>query len=242
MPAPGAVLAGVLDGRPKLVRRHGLAKAVADVGGHDPVPAGGAPERRLVRPPAAAPDRDPRLLHRARPHRHIHGGQVLAADRHRFPAPQRIQQVQGLIQPRSPLPGITGLAEGGELSRQRPQPGPHDQPSPRQLVQSHRLPRHLAHPAAGQHVHQDADPDPGRARRDRGDHCHRIRDVPARIAPQQMVPDKEAIPAMLLSCHRQLHQQQRVTERAHVRHPHRAAQLSGHSVTLARRSCVPDQR
>ena len=88
----------------------GMAEAVAGVGGHHPVPAGGAPERRFVRPPAAAPDGDPRPLHRPWQHPHIGGGQVLAVDRHRFPAPQRIEQAQRLIQPRRPLPGIAGLA------------------------------------------------------------------------------------------------------------------------------------
>jgi hypothetical protein len=146
-----------------------------------------------------------RPLHRARQHPHIDGGQVLAADRHRFPAPQRIKQAQRLIQPRRPLPGIAGLAERGELSLQRPEPGPHNQPSPRQQIHGHRFPRHLADTAAGQHVHQNAEPDPGRARRDRRDHRHRIGDVPALIVIQQMVPDEEAVPAVLLGRHRQLH-------------------------------------
>ena len=61
------------------------------VGGHHPVPAGGAPERRPGRPPAAHQRWDPRPLWpavAASAHRH---GQVLAADRHRVPAPQRVK-------------------------------------------------------------------------------------------------------------------------------------------------------
>src|SRR6185437_10909318 len=81
-----------------------------------------------------------------------------------------------------------------------------------------------------------AEPDPGRARRDRRDHRHRIGDVPALIVIQQMVPDEETVPAMLLGRRRELHQQQRVAERAYVRHPYRALRFPGHPVTLARRS------
>src|SRR5689334_23633710 len=41
----GTVLADVVHHRPELIRRHGLAQAVAGMGGHHPVPAGRAPDR-----------------------------------------------------------------------------------------------------------------------------------------------------------------------------------------------------
>jgi hypothetical protein len=49
-----------------------------------------------------------------------------------------------------------------------------------------------------------------------------------------VVPEEEAVPARLLGGHRQVHQQPRVTERAHAGDPHRAARPLCHAATLAR--------
>ena len=228
------MLPGVPQHRAQLVRRHGLAQAVVAMGGHHAVPAGGPAERRLVRPAAADPDRNPGLLHRAGPHGHVLGGQVLAVHGDRFAAPQRVEQVQRLIQPGGPFLSVPGLTERGELPGVRAKPGAEHQPPAGQVVQRHRLPGHLAHPAAGQHVDQDAQPDPGGPRGDRGDHHDRIGDGPLRVGPQLVVPDEEAVPAVFFGRHGQLHQQHRVAERPDIGHAHRAGWHSAHSVTLVR--------
>ena len=44
-PGGGAVLLSEADHVPQVFRRHRLAETVPDIGGHDGVPAGGAPER-----------------------------------------------------------------------------------------------------------------------------------------------------------------------------------------------------
>jgi len=202
------------------------------MGGHDAVPAGGPPERRLVRPPPRAPDGDPWLLHGPRQHGDIRSGQVLTAEGHRPPAPQRVQQGQRLIKPAGPGLGVAVFAECGELGRPRPKTRAEDQPSRRQHIQGDRLPRYLAHPPPGQHVHHDAELDPGGPGRHGRDHHHRVGDVPARIVPELVIPQKEPVPAVFLSRHGQFSEQQRVPERAHVGNPHRAARPPRHGTTL----------
>src|SRR5205823_7989675 len=98
----GAVVGALaLDERGDLaqdLRRH-LDLPVDDGERVDAVPAGGAAERRLVRPEAADPERDARLLQRSRPEDALLHRVMLAAEAERLPAPEAREHGQRLVEP-----------------------------------------------------------------------------------------------------------------------------------------------
>src|SRR5207248_1107824 len=95
------------------LRRH-LDLPVDDRERVDAVPAGGAAERRLVRPEAADPDRDARLLQRSRPEDTLLDRIVLAVEAERLPAPETRQHGQRLVEPGGEHLRVGGLAERRE--------------------------------------------------------------------------------------------------------------------------------
>src|SRR5262249_2287697 len=143
------------SGRPPPARpaRAGVAPA--------PPPPRPPPNRRLVRPDPADPDRHPRPLHRDREENHVVDRDLAAAVGDRLTGPQQVQRVQALIQPLGEHLGVGRVAEAAVLARDGlTEPDTEDHAAAGQPAPRGHLPGQLGRPPPGHRRDRGAQPDP----------------------------------------------------------------------------------
>ena len=165
-----------------------------------PVPARGAPQRAPVRPARRHPDRDPRLLERARLEAAVPEGRELG---------------QAPVEQPGTLARIALLAELGRVELARALAAEahteHETPAA-QAVERHGLARELMRPPARQRRDHRPEHQALGGHRHRGQCDPRISDPLDRRAMLEVVPDEEAVPAARLGPRGQLGHHARLGE------------------------------
>ena len=131
---------------PEDIRRDGRPAVVGD--GDRAVPPGRPAEGRAVRPLAAHPHGNARLLHRRRLERHVVDPVLFPLIGERLAAPQPRQHVETLVQLSRPELVVGLLAKRRELRVGRTaESHPEDQPAVGEVVDRYCRTRHLPRPA-----------------------------------------------------------------------------------------------
>ncbi len=188
---PGSFSTAMVEGRlglgaaqlPQLGDQLCQRLGAGQVDREQPVPAGGAPQRTPVRPACRHPDRDPRLLERARLEAAVPVGGELG---------------QAPVEQPGTLARIALLAELGRVELARALAAEahaeHETPAA-QAVERHGLARELMRPPASQRRDHRPEHQALGGHRHRGQRDPRISDPLDRRAVLEVVPDEEAVPA-----------------------------------------------